>query len=376
MGEEEEPKLSTSDLMSISHWSIFSAGDLILEFKRISTPLLDQVSAVHLTLHCGLETSALAPDFPISAIEGGVECKVSPDHQIERCTGSVASVEVLPFYCGCSNYHRFLFAFENVAFYDLRFGKEDSIRYDEEGRLLADVVFKAEASVYAFETALRKYFDGFCHQLNTSLCLSLESFEVTVVPVPASCTLQRVLSTHYDPSANEISPQTSTAKLHEHDAVTSVVDISDPLFAFQRIEDEMIFSHCFYQMPSRGQLQAFKNSDNNIILLSKDLHNLFDGINAQVPGMLIAFKSRAPDVNLATGRCEIHVYIEFFDTSLAQAFSRRLKKGSQSLSELVWSTTLHVMDVDDFKFCLNWKMERTADQWRDQGRKDLNYIDF
>jgi hypothetical protein len=274
-------------------------------------------------------------------------------------------------------------AFENVAFYDTVLGRQASIRYDESRRLLLDLVFKTEDHIYGFETAARKYFEGFNYQLNSTLSLSLESFEfskfVTEVSAPA---LQRVYNNHYSPSDNDICPQTSASQLYEH-SPTLEVDINTPLFFFQRIENEKYFSHSFYRpdlchlidkASCVGDFHCYKYSENNIILLSKDFHNLLDGINGEDPGILLAFKSQSDVANNETGRYEVEIFVEFYDSMLSRYYSSRLKPDSQRLSDLVWVTKLWVANVTDFRVCLGWKTEKTIDLWRDKGRN--NYLNY
>ncbi len=123
-----------------------------------------------------------------------------------------------------------------------------------------------------------------------------------------------------------------------------------------------------------GDLQAYKTDENNIILLSKDFHNLFDGLNADFPSLLIAFKSKTEDVNRETGRYEVELFIEFYDTSISKIYANRLKEGSQKFSDLVWGTKVWVTNVNDFKYCLDWKMQTTVDYWKNSGKDELNYL--
>jgi hypothetical protein len=261
-------------------------------------------------------------------------------------------------------------AFENVAFYDPVLGR-NSIRYDEQECLLADLSFESKTQVYALETSLIKFLEGFTHQRHSTLRLLLKSFEFVEGVRASDVVLERVQVAHYDPSENNISPQTSIAQFYAHSA-TSVADINTPLFIYQRIEKENVFSdkvirpdkcHLLDKAACVGDLTPYKSNENNIILLSKDFHSLFDGINGEIPGILLAFLSRTEDRNITTGRYEIELYVEFYDTKTSEAYAWRLKPGSQKYSDLVWSTKLWVVDVHDFKYCLDWKTEKTSDLW-------------
>ncbi|KAI9329874.1 hypothetical protein BDR26DRAFT_872034 [Obelidium mucronatum] len=275
----------------------------------------------------------------------------------------------------------YLIAFENVAFYDVILKQQSSIRYDKRKRLLVDLVFISKQYCYDFETALHKYLDGFSHQLNSKLSLSVESMDLVRFKTQSDTQLQRVYFNHYTPSDTDVSTQTYLARLNDH----SIVDINTHLFAFQRIEGETGFSQTFYRPDKchlldktrcKGEFERYKENENNIIVLSGDFHSLLDGINGDIPGILLAFKLESDMSNTETNRFAVEIFIEFYNSWLSEVYSPRLKPDSQRLSELVWVTKLWVENVEDFQFCLDSKTEWTKEQWRENGRSEFNYLSF
>ncbi|ORY23187.1 hypothetical protein BCR33DRAFT_775417 [Rhizoclosmatium globosum] len=275
-------------------------------------------------------------------------------------------------------------ASENIAFYDLSLGKETSIQYDKNNLLSLNLVFETKDHIYGFENALLEYIESFNRQHQCILSLILVSFNFSLLTTSSDSHPQRVYHQDYCRLDIEDSPPAVDTQFYEHPR-TSCVDINNPLFLHQRIENENIFSQMFCQ-PNKcylleksscfGARKRFESNENNVILLSKDFHALVDALNGDVPGILMALKSYSRLPSKETGRFEVEVFVEFFETTLEEVYSPRLKSDSLKLSDLVWSTPLSVENVDDFKFCLTWKTEKTSEQWIMMGRREFNYRQF
>ena len=153
----------------------------------------------------------------------------------------------------------------------------------------------------------------------------------------------------------------------------------DPLFIWQTLERNDIIGQPYRCHLIDKKFDRFrkKNDNNNFLAGSGPFHQLLDGLNLStpylVPGLLVEFdRDGGSTVSAEEGvpRHKVFVRIKFFDEIhdkyMKDELRARMKKGNgcATFEDGSIRTFLHVLDVEDFRECLESKGVKTNKAWR------------
>lgn len=159
-----------------------------------------------------------------------------------------------------------------------------------------------------------------------------------------------------------------------------VIRKDDPLFIWQTLERNDIIGQpfrCHLFDKKYDSFRARKNDNNNFFAGSAPFHQLLDGLNLStpylVPGILVEFDRECGSTVTAeegVTRYKVFVRIRFLDDTndkyVKDELRARLKQGvgCANLEDGSARTSLHVLDVEDFRECLEHKGVKTRKAWR------------
>lgn len=152
----------------------------------------------------------------------------------------------------------------------------------------------------------------------------------------------------------------------------------DPLFTWQTLEDNQIIGQPYRCHLIDKKYDGFrrKNDNNNFIAGSGPFHQLLDGLNLStphlVPGLKVEFdREDGSTVTAEEGtRHKVFVKISFLDEVndkyMKDELRARLKTGigCAIFDDKSARTYLHVLDVEEFRICLEAKQSKTQSAWR------------
>lgn len=207
--------------------------------------------------------------------------------------------------------------------------------------------------------------------------IAVEDKKVTYV---VESDLKEVHLSDYDPtdSASPIQTLEELAVALSSESHVSALSKNSPLAQLQRIERPEVFA---YNRPIKCHIKPRKdfmeliNNENNLLAMSRNLHDYFDGImtedretgNIDIP--LIAIKKcdfRDELVsNPPLNRKRVEVVVECCDEAIGEIIGRQLKMGTEKLSGTQYKTPLHVADPEIFCDSLDWKYKNTSDIWKE-----------
>lgn len=158
-----------------------------------------------------------------------------------------------------------------------------------------------------------------------------------------------------------------------------VIRKDDPLFVWQTLERNDIIGQPFrcHLIDKKYDRFRAKNDNNNFLAGSAPFHQLLDGLNLStpylVPGILVEFdRACGSSVTAEDGvaRYKVFVRIRFLDDTndkyVKDELRSRLKQdiGCMIFEDGSARTSLHVLDVEDFRECLEHKGVKTNKAWR------------
>ena len=250
-----------------------------------------------------------------------------------------------------------------LGYYD---GEQPAFTYDDEHNLLLQVLFETKQNALQFENDV---------QNETITDVSpIRNLEVItdVTGINRQAVFRRIYQHHYNPDEHD-SPQDGLSMIS---GTTSILDMSRPVFIYQRLEKDSIFGSHYradschlmsraYCIQYNDQFGDYNGDDNNRLALSADVHRWFDGISVDVPlfNLTIDEVSRFP-LSQVDGRYEVKLSVRAFDEEAARMLFGRLKEGSQSTQDpLVVKTFIFVTNPVIFRQCLEWKTAEINDKW-------------
>lgn len=158
-----------------------------------------------------------------------------------------------------------------------------------------------------------------------------------------------------------------------------VIRKDDPLFIWQTLERNDIIGQPFrcHLIDKKYDRFRAKNDNNNFFAGSGPFHQLLDGLNLTtphlVPGILVEFDREGGSAVTAeegVTRYKVFGRIVFFDERndkyMKDELRARLRQGSGCtiFEDGSARTFLHVLDVEDFRECLENKGVNTRKAWR------------
>jgi hypothetical protein len=250
-----------------------------------------------------------------------------------------------------------------LGYYD---GKQPAFTYDEEHNLLLRVLFKAEQNALQFENDVQ-------NETITDVSPIRNLKVITnVTGINCQAVFRRIYQHHYDPDEHD-SPRVGLSMIS---GTTSILDMSRPVFIYQRLEMDSIFGSHYradschlmsraYCIQHKDHFGDYNGDDNNRLALSADVHRWFDGISVDVPlfNLTIDEVSRFP-LSHVEERYEVKLSVRAFDEEAARMLFGRLKEGSQSTQDpLVVKTFIFVTNPVIFRQCLEWKAAEINEKW-------------
>lgn len=270
-------------------------------------------------------------------------------------------------------------AFNNHGYYD---DTETPFRYNEDSNddtLFFHVLFETKDHALNFDVNLKN--EALSHK--SPLCHL--TFDDSIQRYNQPLQENRIQLSDYKPEDSD-SP---TLDLNSITSASeySVLEISSEIFNYQRIESLDVFPRglgralkCHLIGKSECRMfesyNKFLNDDNNLLALSSDLHDWFDGLNThlQLPLFKVDFVS-CSKTKVLNDRFEVKVMVEAIDINCASTIFPRLKVGS---SECEVGTKMcsfvHVINPATFKKCLEWKSNNTQRKWEKFRRESEQQI--
>ena len=263
------------------------------------------------------------------------------------------------------------------ACYSLEHSK--SIYYDGSSNdLNIALLFRESSQAHSFVVFLSHWF------LNNPLIVkpgdvTVEDEKVTYVP---RSYVKKVCLSDYDAIDSDPPIQTleELAAVSSSESDVSGLSMDSPLAQLQMIERPEVFIglrpiKC-HIIPKKDNKKLI-NEENNILAMSRNFHDFFDGMmtvdgkgNIDIP--LIAIKPpgkrdfREEMVgNLQRKRKRVEVVVECRDEVVGEIVGKQLKMGTERLSATEYKIPLHVEDSDLFCDCLDWRYKNTCDIWKE-----------
>ena len=259
-------------------------------------------------------------------------------------------------------------AFNNHGYYD---GAETAFRYNEDpddDTLFFHILFKSEEHAINFDVNLKN--EALSHK--SPLC---------------HLTIEDIIQTHNLPSTkkriqlSDYIPEDSSSPTVDLNSVTSaseysLLEMSSDIFRYQRIETLAVFPSGFGRAQKRHLIgkkecriyesySKYEFDDNNLLALSSEFHDWFDGLNThlQLPLLKVDYISCSERMVL-DDRYKVDVMVEAIDINCSTTIFPRLKEGSSRCEDgTKMLTFVYVKNAKIFKKCLEWKAINTQRKW-------------
>ena len=199
----------------------------------------------------------------------------------------------------------------------------------------------------------------------------------------AESDLNKVLLSEYVPTDSESPIQTleELAVVSSSESHVSAVSMNSPLAQLQSIERPEVFTHnrpikC--HIKPRKDFKELINNENNLLLMSRNFHDYFDGVmtadpetgNIDIPLIAIKPPERRDFREELVGnpplkRKRVEVVVECRDEAVGEVVRKQLKMGTEKLSDTQYKTHLHVAEPEIFCDCLDWKYKNACDIWKE-----------
>lgn len=192
--------------------------------------------------------------------------------------------------------------------------------------------------------------------------------------------LIKVLLSHYDATESESPIQTlkELSVIPSSDSHISAFSLKSPTAEFQSIERPETFSckrpiKC--HIKPRSDFKKLINNENNLLAMSRDFHDYFDGMMTvdcetginDIP--MIAIKPPEEhncEDELVSGmkRKRVELVVECRNREIGGIVEKSLKMGSVKVSDTQFKTFVHVEDAITFCDCLDWKYKNACEIWK------------
>ena len=240
--------------------------------------------------------------------------------------------------------------------------KQNPFSYGDEGRLMVNVLFKAEGEALHFRSAVFK--NAAINSPDGNLKVSLS------VGLAVGATLdEQILRIHYE--KDEDSP----AETPRESIATELFDTS-PLFQYQRLEDARYFGSMYKAdrahlinkgLCAKGAQFSKYDNDNNFLALSKEVHCWFDAISNisyKMPFFNLKIKTVSQNPDSANDfRYRVTLSVVAYSSETARLLFPRLKDGSTKISDTTAETFVYVSNPEEFGVCLGWKGVKIDKMW-------------
>ncbi len=198
--------------------------------------------------------------------------------------------------------------------------------------------------------------------------------------------LRAVRLVDYNASDTEF-PISSLKELHgavtSSESHVSAFSLTSPLAQFQCIERSELFDcsrpiKCHIIPKSKcEEEEGLKTDDNNLLAMSRDFHDYFDGmmttdVNTGISDVpLIAVKPPEERDDFREEFCgeppikrkRVEVVVVCRNEKVGTIVGKRLKMSTETLSVTQYKTYVHVADASTFCDCLDWKYKNSCEIW-------------
>lgn len=248
-----------------------------------------------------------------------------------------------------------------LGYYD---GENDAFWYEGDDMMIR-LLFESKQNADYF----RRRLDDESLNHNTAIN-ALTILNISLAPT-ANLAGKEILATDYNPDEFD-SPQDAVSMVS---GLTSILDLSRPLFKFQRIESESVFGkhckadncHVIDRAYYAHHPQEEEDVDNNRLALSSLVHNWFDGRGVDVPLFKLTIStahliSRKPVIE---NRYEVPLLVTAIDSDAARLLFPRLREGSTFFEDrkLEAIVSVYVLNPEVFAKSIEWKASKIQKDW-------------